>query len=492
MRLNPNRFPHALPIAFLFVLSAVPKSHAAAPNFVVILCDDLGWGDLQNYGHPFIQTPNLIRMAEDGIRFTDFYSAAPVCSPSRVGLLTGRTPNRAGVYDWIPDANPNQPPRQSRSLVHLRDSEVTIASLLKSAGYATCMSGKWHCNAMFNSDKQAQPGDHGFDHWFATQNNASPSHENPKNFVRNGDKVGQLEGYSCQLVADEFIGWLKGHQSENPTQPFFGYVAFHEPHEPVASPAKLVSKYRKAGARNDDEAHYFANVENLDAATGRILKAIDELGYREDTLVIFTSDNGPETLSRYRSADRSYGTPGPLRGMKLHTHEAGYRVAGIMRWPKRIEAGRVSSEPVCSLDFLPTFAKLAGVAPPKDRLLDGSDFLPALAGGSIKRDRPLMWIYYHSYTEQKKYVPSVSLRDRNLKVRARIDGFKGIAQVDTANIDSVRDGTLTDFEIYDLSADKTESSPLPIDGSPLPEKLREQYRKALETFHVWPAVKSRK
>ena len=479
-------------LSLIFVcLLACPYVHARRPNFVVILCDDLGWGDLQNYGHPHIETPNLIAMSDAGIRFTNFYSAAPVCSPSRVGLLTGRTPNRAGVYDWIPDANPNQPPRQSRALVHMRESEITIPSLLKSVGYATCMSGKWHCNAMFNSDKQAQPGDHGFDHWFATQNNASPSHENPRNFVRNGEPVGKLEGYSCQLVADEFIGWLTKHKDANPDQPFFGYVAYHEPHEPVASPPQLVEKYQNAGARNEDEAHYFANVENLDAATGKILNAIDDLGYGDETLVVFTSDNGPETLNRYRSAKRSYGTPGPLRGMKLHTHEAGYRVAGIMRWPERINAGQVSSEPVCSLDFLPTFIKLAGASIPEDHVLDGADFLPALSAQSIQRDRALMWIYYHSFNEQKKYVPSISMRDGDFKLRAQISGFKGVAQIDASNIKNVRAAELTDFELYDLSNDTSESTPLPIEGSKLPDKLREQYRNALDTFHVWPAVKGR-
>ncbi|MEO1529693.1 MAG: sulfatase-like hydrolase/transferase [Planctomycetota bacterium] len=472
-------------------LFAAPSAAQVRPNFVVILCDDLGWGDLQNYGHPHIETPNLVRMADEGIRFTNFYSAAPVCSPSRVGLLTGRTPNRAGVYDWIPNADPNRPPRQSRALVQMRDTELTIPSLLKTVGYATCMSGKWHCNAMFNSDKQAQPGDHGFDHWFATQNNASPSHENPKNFVRNGQVVGELEGFSCQLVADEFIDWLRTHKRDEPDQPFFGYVAYHEPHEPVASPADLVEKYKQKGARNNDEAHYFANVENLDAATGRILKTLDDLGYGKNTLVIFTSDNGPETLNRYRSANRSYGTPGKLRGMKLHTHEAGYRVAGIMRWPDQIDGGQISSEPVCSLDFLPTFAKLARADFPKERTLDGADFFPALFGKPIRRERPLMWVYYHSYTEQKRWVPSVSMRDGDMKVRAVIDGFDGIVQVDESNVDMVRAGELSGFELYDLSKDPSESRPLPIEGSPLPEKLRKQYNDALQSFLVWPAVKGR-
>jgi len=207
------------------------------PNIVVILCDDLGYGDLENYGHPHIKTPHLKQMGEDGIRFTSFYSAAPVCSPSRVGLLTGRTPNRAGVYDWIPEADPDKPLKSSRNLVEMRKEEFTIPQMLKEAGYATAMSGKWHCNAMFNSEKQAQPGDHHFDHWFATQNNASPSHENPVNFVRNGELVGKIEGYSCEIVADEAISWMQGHQKKPPDQPFLLYGAYHEPHEPVASPA---------------------------------------------------------------------------------------------------------------------------------------------------------------------------------------------------------------------------------------------------------------
>ena len=182
---------------------------ADKPNIVVILCDDLGYGDLECFGHPNIKTPHLNKMAKEGIRFTNFYSTAPVCSPSRVGLLTGRSPNRAGVYDWIPPGNRVKP--DLRHLVHMKKNEITIPILLKKAGYATAMSGKWHCNSLFNSKEQPQPGDAGFDHWFGTHNNASPSHANPKNFVRNGKVVGPLEGYSCQLVADEAIDWMKGH-----------------------------------------------------------------------------------------------------------------------------------------------------------------------------------------------------------------------------------------------------------------------------------------
>ncbi len=462
---------------------------AQRPNIIVVLCDDLGWGDLENYGHPVIKTPNLMRMAKEGIRFTNFYSAAPVCSPSRVGLLTGRNPNRAGVYDWIPNADPNQPPRRSRALVEMRKEEFTISRMLKQAGYATCMSGKWHCNAMFNSDKQAQPDDHGFDHWFATQNNASPSHENPVNFVRNGKPVGKIEGYSCQIVVDEFVTWLKAHKQQNPKQPFFGYVAYHEPHEPVASPAPLVKKYEKAGARNHDEAQYFANVENLDAATGKLLRALNDLGYGDNTLIIFTSDNGPETLKRYRGAGRSYGSSGILRGMKLHTHEAGYRVAGIMRWPDRIQPGQVSDAVVCSLDFLPTFARLGKAQVPENLLLDGANFLPALNGGTVERERPLMWVYYRAFTEDRKYLPSIAMRDGRLKFRAMIEGMRGLDQVDEANLAEVRKGKLGRFEIYDLITDPGEKVNLPNNDTKWQKRLWKQYSEAMKTFHVWPAIK---
>ena len=467
----------------------LPAAETDRPNIIVVLCDDLGWGDLQNYGHPTIQTPHLMRMAKEGIQFSSFYSAAPVCSPSRVGLLTGRMPNRAGVYDWIPPADPSKPLRSSRALVEMRREEFTIPRMLKQAGYATCMSGKWHCNAMFNSERQAQPNDHGFDHWFGTQNNAAPSHENPINFVRNGEPVGKIEGYSCQLVADEFIGWLKKHKDSNPEQPFFGYVAYHEPHEPVASPPELVRKYEGGKARNHDEAQYFANVENLDAATGRLIQAVDELGYGDNTLIIFTSDNGPETLKRYSRANRSYGTPGPLRGMKLHTHEAGYRVAGIMRWPARIQSGQTSDAVVSSLDFLPTFAALAGGSVPDDLLLDGANFLPALKGKAVQRERALMWVYYHSYTEQKRYTPSVSLRHGDFKIRAVIEGMKDTPQIDSNSADVMRQGVPAQFEIYNLVDDRSETRPLSTEGSSLPELLLKQYREAVKTYHVWPALK---
>ncbi|WP_372720970.1 sulfatase [Novipirellula sp.] len=466
---------------FLFCLIVIGQTDvqlqaADQPNIVVVLCDDLGYGDLECYGHPSIKTPHLNRMAEEGVRFTNFYSAAPVCSPSRVGLLTGRSPNRAGIYDFIPGGRN----------VYMRSTEVTIPQLLKQVGYATCMSGKWHCNGKFNSPQQPQPDSAGFDHWFGTQNNASPSHENPQNFVRNGEPVGPLQGYSCQIVVDEAVNWLKGQQAEAPEQPFFMYVAFHEPHEPVASPQKLVDQYSEE-AQNENEAQYFANVANVDVAVGSLLTALKDLNVDSNTLLVFTADNGPETLNRYRRASRSYGRATPLRGMKLWTTDAGFRVAGIMRWPDRIKADQVVHHPVSSLDFLPTFCQLAGTTPPADLVLDGTNFLPALKNEAPNRAKPLLWIYYNALNERR-----VAMRDGEWKVLAKLNIGK-YNNVTTENETEVKAAELSDFQIFRITDDVDESNDL---SASMPEKLDElskrlktHYHELLNDSHIWEAKK---
>lgn len=468
--------------SFIFgaVFAASLFAEADRPNIIVVLCDDLGYGDLACYGHPLIKTPHLDQMADDGIRFTDFYSTAPVCSPSRVGLLTGRSPNRAGVYDWIPVGNSEKPDK--RDLVHMRESEITIPMLLKDAGYATAMAGKWHCNSKFNTSEQPQPGEAGFDHWLATHNNASPSHANPKNYVRNGEAIGKVEGYSCQIVADEGIQWMEDHRSKAEEQPFFLYLAFHEPHEPIASPESITASYREV-AYSEKEAEYFANVENVDRAVGKLLSYLKESGADEDTLVIFTADNGPETLNRYQSASRSFGRADPLRGMKLWTTEAGFRVAGIMRWPGRIEGGQVSDQVVSALDFLPTFCELANADTPKNLELDGADFLPALEGESIDREKPLLWAFYNALNKQQ-----VAMRDGDWKVIARLD-LPLVQNLFDGNIEEVEAAELLDFEIYNMKHDIGEARNLakshPELTQRLSKKLKKHYIDLLKGSHVW-------
>jgi arylsulfatase A len=468
-------------VSMWFGIAVAEVAGDERPNIIVLLCDDLGYGDLSCYGHPHIRTPNLDGLATGGIRYTDFYSAAPVCSPSRVGLLTGRSPNRAGVYDWIPPAG--KPQADAREQVHMRRSEVTIPQLLKDAGYQTCLAGKWHCNSRFNQKAQPQPGDFGFDHWLATQNNAAPTHQNPTNFVRNGADVGPLEGFSCQIVVDEALRWLR--EKRNPNQPFFLFIPFHEPHEPVASPENLVEKYRDV-ATTLDEAEYFANVENVDHAVGKLLRTLDAWKLRENTLVVFTSDNGPETLNRYRNANRSYGRPGPLRGMKLHTHDAGFHVVGIVNWPGTITAGQVVRTPVSSLDFLPTFCQLAERKIPGDLKLDGTDFRPSWTGQPMTRTKPLVWAYFNALNEAR-----VAMRDGRWKVLARLDGgnIRKFGNVTTENVAMLAKAPLTDWEIYDLEMDPSEKVNLAESRPDLREQLAArldaEYRELVTTSHVW-------
>lgn len=447
-------------LVFFMAWPAPGAEDARRTSFLVILCDDLGYGDLGCYGHPVIKTPELDRLAAGGLRLSRCYSASPVCSPSRAGLLTGRNPNRLGIYDWIP---PGQ-------RLHLQAGEITIATLLRQAGYATCHSGKWHCTGPFNQPRIPQPKDHGFDHWFSTSNNAQPSHRNPGNFVRNGKPVGPLEGFACQLVADEAIAWLKTVPAG---QPYFLFVCFHEPHEPIASPEDLVERYA-ADAVNRQQAEYFANVTNMDRATGRLLRAVEELGRADETLVLFTSDNGPETLRRYRGAERSYGVSGPLRGQKLHLYEGGIRVPGILRRPGRTPVGAVSDEPVCSLDLLPTFCRIAGIRPPHDRPLDGADFTPLLEGKPVVRDTPLFWFYYRGMSR-----PKAALMDGPWKVLAGWDGGSLTAGGSLRPGDQarIRQAGLKDFELYHLGEDIAERHDRAADEPERLERMRDQLRR---------------
>lgn len=470
-----------------FVVSSILQAAEQRPNVIVILCDDLGYGDLGVHGHPHIQTPNLDALAESGIRFSNFYSTAPVCSPSRVGLMTGRSPNRAGVYDWIPPAGRARP--DARDQVHIKLGETTVAQLLKAAGYSTCMAGKWHCNSHFNHVDQPQPSDAGFDHWLATQNNAAPSHANPKNYVRNGKLVGPLEGYSCQIVADEAIGWIGQQQTKSSDQPFFVYMAFHEPHEPVASPKELVEHYLTV-TDNVDQAEYFANVHNVDLAVWRMIKFLKQQQLRDNTLIVFTSDNGPETLNRYRSAKRSWGVTGNYRGMKLHTHDGGIHVAGLLSWPKAVKAGQVIRQPVSALDLLPTFVELAGTSLPEGRTFDGISLATLLTKGQFpNRPKPLVWAYYNAINEAK-----VAMRFGSWKVLARLDGgkFQQLQNLTPKAKQQLEQATLTDFEIYNVDVDPGETqnlherNQLPDDRqNKLVQQLKSAYKALLVDSPVW-------
>jgi arylsulfatase A len=443
---------------FLGLLTA--QEDRRPPNVLVILADDLGYGNPGFAGNPVIKTPHLDALAAQGMRLTDYYAPAPVCSPSRAALLTGRIPTRSGIYGWIAGGAP----------MHLRKEEVTLATLLRRAGYGTAQVGKWHCNGMFNSPAQPQPGDHGFDHWFAAQNNAAPSHRDPVNFVRNGERVGKREGYSCDIVAGEAISWLSERSDRH--RPFFLYVCFQEPHEPIAAPPELVAQY--ASVKNPDEALYDACVSNMDRAVGRLMAALDAMKLAENTLVVFLSDNGPEVLNIWpRGTSHCYGSVGPLRGRKLGVYEGGIRVPALLRWPGRIKPGQVVGEPVCGVDWLPTFCALAGVEAPKDRPLDGASLLPLFEGRPIARRTPLFWHYYRGFGRAK-----AALREGDWKIVGLWDGPADLAPnqtVQPGDMALIKTSKLVDFELYNLREDIGEKRNL---ASAEPDKL-ESLKKSL-------------
>ena len=262
-------------VAFAVMLGTAVAAEAPKPNIVVLLCDDLGYGDLGCFGHPRIKTPEIDRLARDGVKLTSLYAGAPVCSPSRAALFSGRNPNRLGVRDWIDHG----------SGIHLPRSTVTVAERLKEAGYTTCLAGKWHLNSQFNGHEPT-PSDFGFDHWFATQNNTK--HQNPTNFVRDGKPVGRLDGHASALVVDEAIAFIEKARD----RPFAVFVTFHAPHEEIETPPEYTSMY--ADVTDPTTRDYYGSVSLVDHEVGRLVAALDDRGLRESTLVLFASDNGPE------------------------------------------------------------------------------------------------------------------------------------------------------------------------------------------------------
>lgn len=383
---------------------------APRPNIVLIYADDLGYGDLAIYGHHTLHTPNLDRLASQGLRFTNFYAPSALCSPSRAGLLTGRVPVRTGIETWIPPDTD----------VQLGPREVTLATLLKGVGYETFLGGKWHLNGGLHREDQTQPGDHGFDHWLALHGWPIPHNMNPTNFYRNGEPLGEVRGHTARIVVDEAKSWLdrwregragspeSGAGEEAGQGPFFMYLAMIEPHSTLANPDffnELYDRYTigepdpfpnaeevpdNLAARGPGE--YYANITFMDYQLGRFFEYLDREGLAEETLVVFASDNGPVTTAwRHWYEVNLYGSTGGLRGRKADLYEGGIRVPAIVRWPGRVEPGSVSDAVVSAYDLLPTVAEVAGFAVPDDRPIDGESVGAVLRGEDFERERPLYW-----------------------------------------------------------------------------------------------------
>ncbi|MDP6467745.1 MAG: sulfatase-like hydrolase/transferase [Pirellulaceae bacterium] len=433
----------ALLMLLVVLLPSSVMANDRRPNIVVVLADDLGYGDLACYGHPVIKTPNLDQLAREGLRFTDCYAAAANCSPARTGLMTGRTPYRVGIHNWIPMFSP----------MHVRRSEITIATLLRSAGYSTCHVGKWHLNGDFNLPSQPQPSDHGFDHWFSTQNNALPNHKNPVNFVRNGRPAGPLKGYAAPLVADEAITWLENGRDEE--KPFFLYVCFHEPHEPIASDKRFSDLYPPPGkpTRNDlSRAAHHGNVTQMDDAFGRLAATLDRLKLSDNTFLLFTSDNGPAITGIH-----PHGSAGPLRAKKGHLYDGGIRVPGILRWPGHTAAGETSNTPICGVDLLPTLCGVAGIPVPSDRKIDGANILPLLEGKRLERTTPLYWHFLRAASKTKV---AMRIGDWKLLAHLNIPALKPSADLLPEEMQAIKTAELAKFELYNLKTDIGETTDL--------------------------------
>ena len=337
------------------------------PNIIVIFADDMGYGDLGCYGHPTIKTPHLDQMARDGMRLTSFYVGAPVCSPSRAALMTGRYPVRCGMPG-------NTGPGSDK---HLPESEITIAQLLKTRGYRTMAVGKWHLG---HQRPELLPTGRGFDAWYGlpySNDMRQPwvQTDIPLQLYRDTGPIEHPVNQDTltERYTEEAVKFIK----DCGDAPFFLYLPHSMPHLPVRTSDKF---------RGQSESGLYGDViETIDWSTGRIRETLRQQGIEEDTLIIFTSDNGPwlnlpDRMLQEGNERWHGGSPGSLNGAKGTTYEGGMRVPMIACWPGQIPAGQRSAEVATTMDIFPTLARLAGAEMPGDRTYDGDDIMPLLRG----------------------------------------------------------------------------------------------------------------
>lgn len=405
------RLPIAVAIWLLVLLSAAELAVAGEeqtpvagwPNIVLMMADDLGWGDLRcfNAASP-IRTPHLNAMAAAGMKFSHFYAAAPVCSPTRGSCLTGRHPFRYGIY--------------SANVGHLPAGEVTLAELLRERGYATGHFGKWHLGTLTRSVPDsnrggpkgaahyAPPWEHGFEVCFSTEAKVptwDPMQKPMKGatsrgwvamedlrqaasygtsyWTARGERVtDNLAGDDSRVMMDRVLPFVQQAAAES--TPFFAVVWFHAPHLPVVAGPKFAEMY---DGHDSYHRNYYGCVTALDEQVGRLRKALREVGIEEDTMLWFCSDNGPE------GSAMAPGSAGGLRGRKRSLLEGGVRVPGILEWPRMVEAGSETDFPVVTSDYLPTILDALNIEMPDARPLDGISLLPVLTGQMMTRTEPI-------------------------------------------------------------------------------------------------------
>ena len=385
------------------------------PNIVLCMADDLGYGDTGFNGNNIIKTPSLDAMAKAGLRFTRFYSAAPVCSPTRGSCLTGRHPYRYGIT--------------FANVGHMPGAEITLAEALKTQGYTTGHFGKWHLGTLTKTEKDSNrggprgakhyspPWENGFDICFSTEAKVptwdpmkkpqANEHYGTYYWTQDRIKVTEnLEGDDSRIIMDRVIPFVRNAAKQK--KPFLTVVWFHTPHLPVIAGAE----YRKMYSQySDDEQHYYGCVTAMDEQMGRLRNQLRKLGIADNTMVWFCSDNGPEGKDGKRG--RTRGSAGSLRGRKRSLFEGGVRVPGLLEWPARVKGGQVTDIPCCTSDYFPTVLDVLNIkikGQPKP--IDGVSLLPLIHGKMKKRPFP---IAFESGSQ-------VSLTDNRYKIYSKNKG----------------------------------------------------------------------
>ena len=397
-------------------VAAEPQPHK--PNIIVILIDDLGWKDVGCYGSSYYQTPHIDRLAEQGVRFTDGYAACAVCSPTRAAILTGKYPARLMLTEWLPSGrwDPHAKLRSGRFLRALPLEEKTLAERLRESGYRTAIIGKWH----LGGEPFSTPAHHGFDVAVAANDHGNPGKyfypyagawSIPTTKLKATWQVlpdGKKGEYLTDRLTDEAVQFIH----TNRKQPFFLYLSHYAVHTPLQAKQAMVTKYEAVPKeRQQGKPVYAAMVESVDESVGRVMATLAELEIADNTLVIFTSDNGGFARATQHA---------PLRGNKGAYYEGGIRVPLIVRYPGVAKAGEVCQVPVTSSDIYPTCLAAAGEPLDPAQHRDGLDLCPLLAGAKTLDRKALFWHYPH-YNSHPSSVPSSVIRQGDWKLIQTFD-----------------------------------------------------------------------
>jgi len=432
---------HALPVllASLWALSGA-ATESSRPNFVIIFLDDLGWADPAVYGSRWHRTPNFDALAERSIRFTEAYAASPVCSPSRAALLTGRSPARLKLTDWLPGRppDPRKPLVPATFVGELPLEEVTIAERLREAGYATAHIGKWHLGG-----EGFGPTDQGFDLNIAGDHTGTPRsyfypYENEQGIMP-GLEEGEPGEYLTDRLTEEAVRFM----TANAGRPFFVYLAHSALHVPLEARPDILAHWRgkPAPAEGQNNPYYAAMLESVDDSIGRIITTLAELGIGDRTMIIVTSDNGGLST---RAGPRTPATSNlPLRAGKGFLYEGGLRVPLLIYRPGSPRRAAVDATPVTIMDFYPTMLEIAGLSPARE--IDGDSLVPLLEGGGELEREAIFW-HFPAYLESDREGETF----RTTPCGAiRMGSWKLIEWFETGEV-----------ELYDLSADIGESRDL--------------------------------